>query len=122
MLTPKQEKFCQEYMKTGNASEAYRRAYNTKRMKDNSIHQKAWDMLQKPKIKDKMLEYNEKIEKTLIAEVSELQEFWTKMFRDEEMNPQFRLKGSELLGKSKAAFTEKVEHSGGVTVIVDDIK
>jgi len=28
-LTPKQEKFCQLYVETGNASEAYRQAYNS---------------------------------------------------------------------------------------------
>ena len=27
-LTPKQEKFCQVYLETGNATEAYRQAYN----------------------------------------------------------------------------------------------
>ena len=30
VLTPKQEKFCQLYVKLGNASEAYRQAYNSK--------------------------------------------------------------------------------------------
>lgn len=29
-LTPKQERFCQAYVETGNASEAYRRAYGSK--------------------------------------------------------------------------------------------
>ena len=29
MLNPKQEKFCQLYVKLGNASEAYRQAYNS---------------------------------------------------------------------------------------------
>ena len=27
-LTPKQRKFCEEYVTTGNGSEAYRRAYD----------------------------------------------------------------------------------------------
>jgi len=30
VLTPKQEKFCQLYVQLGNASEAYRQAYNSK--------------------------------------------------------------------------------------------
>jgi phage terminase small subunit len=30
LLTPKQEKFCQLYVQLGNASEAYRQAYNSK--------------------------------------------------------------------------------------------
>lgn len=45
-LTPKQEKFCQEYIATGNASEAYRRSYNVKpTTKDSSVNQQASALL-----------------------------------------------------------------------------
>ena len=33
MLTPKQERFCHEYLALGNASAAYRAAYSTANMK-----------------------------------------------------------------------------------------
>lgn len=36
-LTIKREKFCQAYVETGNASEAYRRAFNAGKMKPESI-------------------------------------------------------------------------------------
>jgi phage terminase small subunit len=36
-LTQKQELFCQAYVETGNASEAYRRAYNAKNMKNETL-------------------------------------------------------------------------------------
>lgn len=36
-LTPKQEQFCLEYLKDGNASRAYRTAYNASKMKETSI-------------------------------------------------------------------------------------
>jgi len=36
-LTQKQENFCLAYIKTGNASEAYRQAYNAEKMKPDSI-------------------------------------------------------------------------------------
>ena len=36
-LTPKQENFCLAYLETGNASEAYRRAYDVANMKPESI-------------------------------------------------------------------------------------
>lgn len=45
MLTPKQENFCLAYLETGNASEAYRRAYNTARMKTATIQRKAKELL-----------------------------------------------------------------------------
>lgn len=40
-LTPKQEKFCVEYVKTGSATEAYRLAYDAGKMKPTSIHSNA---------------------------------------------------------------------------------
>ena len=40
-LTVKQENFCQAYIETGNASEAYRRAYNAGNMKPETINRNA---------------------------------------------------------------------------------
>lgn len=37
-LTPKQEKFCQLYIELGNASEAYRQAYDCSKMSEESIN------------------------------------------------------------------------------------
>jgi len=44
-LTPKQERFWIEYLATGNASEAYRRAYNTAGMDDRTIQKRAGELL-----------------------------------------------------------------------------
>ena len=49
-LTPKQEKFCQVYIETGNASEAYRQAYNTEKMKPESVNSKGYQLLQQVQI------------------------------------------------------------------------
>lgn len=49
-LTPKQEKFCQKYLETGNASEAYRQAYNAKNMKPEAINVNASKLLANTKI------------------------------------------------------------------------
>lgn len=50
-LTEKQEKFCQFYLDTdGNASEAYRMAYDTSNMQPNSIWNAASLMLDNPKV------------------------------------------------------------------------
>jgi len=40
-MTPKQENFARLYVETGNASEAYRRAYDTGRMKPETINNNA---------------------------------------------------------------------------------
>lgn len=49
-MTPKQEKFCQLYVELGNASEAYRQAYDASRMKSESVAVQAAKMLVNPKI------------------------------------------------------------------------
>lgn len=49
-LTPKQEAFCLAYIETGNASEAYRRAYDASKTKDNVVHVKASELLANGKV------------------------------------------------------------------------
>ena len=44
-LTPKQEKFCQLYIELGNASEAYRQAYDCSKMQTSTINTKAKELL-----------------------------------------------------------------------------
>jgi phage terminase small subunit len=43
--TPKQETFCLAFMETGNASEAYRRAYDCQAMKPATIKRKAAELM-----------------------------------------------------------------------------
>ncbi|OOR86645.1 hypothetical protein B0181_11645 [Moraxella caviae] len=49
-LTPKQEKFCQRYIETGNATQAYRDSYDCENMKSETINNKAYELLQKGEI------------------------------------------------------------------------
>ncbi|MBR0574671.1 MULTISPECIES: terminase small subunit [Pasteurellaceae] len=49
-LTLKQELFCKKYIELGNASEAYRQSYNAENMKDDTVHRKAFDLLENGKI------------------------------------------------------------------------
>lgn len=50
-LTPRQEAFCNKYLETGNASEAYRYAYSTDRMKPETINNSGYKLLQKGEIR-----------------------------------------------------------------------
>lgn len=49
-VTEQQEKFCRVFVETGNASEAYRQAYNAKNMGANTIAVKASNLLDKDNI------------------------------------------------------------------------
>ncbi|WP_319172830.1 terminase small subunit [Pseudomonas aeruginosa] len=57
-LTPKQEAFCLAYLKTGNASEAYRLSYDAKNMKSETVNRTAKELIDNPKIAARMAELN----------------------------------------------------------------
>lgn len=50
-LTPKQHKFCELYMQTGNATEAYKGAYSAGKMKSSTVNKKASGLMQKGQIR-----------------------------------------------------------------------
>lgn len=49
-LTVKQENFCLAYIEIGNATEAYRRAYDAENMQTETIHVKACELLKNGKV------------------------------------------------------------------------
>ena len=61
-LTVKEELFAQNYIKTGNASEAYRRSYNAKNMTPKTIIERASVLLKKNNITTRVKELQEKLE------------------------------------------------------------
>lgn len=63
-LTPKQERFCQVYLDTGNASEAYRQAYNTSKMKSESINRKAKELTDHVKVSARIQNLREEYQRT----------------------------------------------------------
>lgn len=62
-LSVKQENFCNFYLESGNASEAYRRAYSCSNMKDESINRKAIELLNNGKITARVKELQEELKK-----------------------------------------------------------
>lgn len=74
-LTVKQEKFCLAYIETGNASEAYRTAYNAGRMKSETVNRAAFDIMQNPNISARVAELRARAsEKACISEARVLEE------------------------------------------------
>jgi phage terminase small subunit len=50
-LTPREEKYCQEYLKTSNQSEAYRRAFDVSKMKPQTVACRGVDLMKRPNVK-----------------------------------------------------------------------
>lgn len=63
-LTLKQENFCQAYIETGNASEAYRRAYSCGKMKDSVVNIKACELHKNGKVTVRVRELQSELKKS----------------------------------------------------------
>lgn len=76
-LTPKQEMFCLTYLETGNASAAYRSAYNIAKMKSGTVNRKAKELLDNGKITARLDELRKPvIEKSLITFEAKRKKLW----------------------------------------------
>ena len=137
-LTPKQEKFCREFIKCGNASEAYKRAYDCKNMKPETINVKACELLKNGNITVRIKELDEQKLNNNIADAQEIQETLTKLLRGQEVEqvpmmsdtglvmaekivtPKDRIKAGETLAKMRGYFDLKIKIEN-VPIINDDI-
>lgn len=137
-LTPKQETFCQEFIKCGNASEAYRKVYNCANMKPETINVKACELLKNGNIKVRVKELDEQKRNDAIADAQEIQETLTKLLRGQEVEevpmvagdkitmakkqvtPKDRIKAGETLAKMRGYFDLKIKIEN-VPIINDDI-
>lgn len=110
-LTDKQEAFARAYIETGNASEAYRRAYNAGNMKENSIWRKAKELMDNGKVTARIEQLREQL-----AEKNEITiERLTKMtldayalaMKDSVAQSSAAVRAVEMLGKLHGLVTDK---------------
>jgi phage terminase small subunit len=118
-ITAKQKMFADEYIKTGNAKQSYISAGYSAR--GNAAEANASRLLRNDKVLAYIKRRNQEIDKDTIADMQEVKEFWTNMLRNRAADPKDRLKASELIAKTNGAFLDRVEHSGSIVTIVDDI-
>lgn len=81
-LNGRQEKFCLEYAKSANATDAYKKAgYKCKN--DNSVAASAIKLLRNPKVQARLAELHEEMASEKIANAAEIQERLTSILRGE---------------------------------------
>lgn len=137
-LTLKQQRFADEYIISGNATEAAVKAGYSKKTA-RSIGQ---ENLTKPDIKKYIDERLERLKKESIAEQDEVLQYLSSIMRGEQkektligegmgeqriddidVSAKDRIKAAELLGKRYGMWTDKQEVTGnvGLVQIIDDI-
>lgn len=120
-LTQKQENFCLAYIKTGNASEAYRKAYNAEKMKPATITSKAYELMQNGEVTAMIDKLKARAESKAIITLEQRKELLSRFAWEEETDKS--IKAIDLLNKMEAVYIQKnqTEHSGavGVTFHID---
>jgi len=108
-LTPKQQKWIDEYIKCDDYTTASRNAGYTGT--DITLKNMGYQNSIKFKVllDARRLELSEKINNKNIAELEDIFEYWTRTFKDEKEDTRDRIKASELLAKAKGGFIEKKE-------------
>lgn len=121
-LTPKQKRFCEEYLKSGNASEAAKKAgYSLKTAPFIGA-----ENLKKPQISAYIKRRLDEQEAAQVADANEVLQFYSAVMRG-EVKDQFgmdaslsdRLKAADSLAKRLAAAELKTNAEDAVRVIID---
>lgn len=146
LKSKKQEKFCQLYAATGNATQAYKDA-GYKYTSENGVRVAASNFVNKnPNIKARLAELAEESKTKAIADIQEMQSVLTAIIREELDEEKLmsenwgegvsrivskrqkaalkdRLKAIELLGKMQGAFVDKIDIKGNVPItFVNDLE
>jgi phage terminase small subunit len=132
-VTPRQQKFCDEYLISGNATDAAIKAgYSPK-----TAYSMGNENLNKPELKAYIETELDKIHSAKIADAEEVMKYLTAVMRGEhteeipllcgdgcqeltqkEVGAKERLKAAELIGKRYGLFTDKVGLEGVVPVVI----
>ena len=132
-MTLRQQKFCDEYLISGNATDAAIKAgYSRKTAKQTGS-----ENLAKPDLRTYIDEQLAKIHSAKIADAEEVMKYLTSVMRGEhteqvlklvgegvqtvtdiDVSAKERLKAAELIGKRYGLFTDKVGLEGAVPVII----
>ncbi|MDT2741974.1 terminase small subunit [Lactococcus garvieae] len=135
-LNQKQKRFCEEYVKLGNATQAAINAGYSKK----TAYSQGQRLLKNVEVQEYIAELNEELKKDSIAGADEVLQFLTSVMREEQteevlrldgegvqvketikVQPKDRIKAAELIGKRYALFTDKKEVEVADVTFVDDV-
>lgn len=126
-LTQKQRRFIDEYIISGNATQAAIKAGYSKKYANTN----AAKLLRNTTIKAEITRINAEIQSEKTADMTEVMEYLTSVMRGEqtesvatakgvfsgvEVSAKDRIKAAELIGKRNGAWTDKKELSGDINI------
>ena len=135
-LNQKQKRFCEEYVRLGNATQAAINAGYSKK----TAYSQGQRLLKNVEVQNYIAELNEDLKKDSIAGADEVLQFLTSVMRGDKkeevlrldgegiqvketikVQPKDRIKAAELIGKRYALFTDKKEVEINDVTFIDDV-
>ena len=108
-LTPQQEKFAQAIaLEDMNQADAYRSAYNTSRMTDKSIWEKASELAANVKVTARVAELRKMAMTPKVMNAQERRETLTDIAKNQEASLSDRMKAIDLLNKMDGEYVQKI--------------
>jgi phage terminase small subunit len=122
-LTQKQDVFCLAYVETGNASEAYRRAFNAEKMKPESVNTNASQLLARTHIILRVAEIKEHHAQRHDVTVDDIRQMLLadREFARELETPAAAVSATMGLAKLYGHLRDKVETTSKVTVVIEGV-
>lgn len=109
MLTAKQEAFVQKIIEGYSQADAYRSAYNTKRMSDKTVWENASRLMADSKVTARVMELRNELAKPSIMSAQQRLEWLTRLIQSEEETTSDKLKAADIMNKMQGEYVQKVE-------------
>lgn len=118
-MSPKQEKFCLEYARTGNATQAAQAAGYSKR----SAGRIGGENLKKLEIQKRLQELLSEVKTVKIADVQKCQELLTEIAMDKKQKGSTRVQALTTLLKAQGAFSTQINLTAVAPIVLrDDVR
>ena len=109
MLTAKQEKFVQGIIDGMSQADAYRSAYDTSRMSDKTVYEKASRMMSDDKIRARLEELRDKMITPSIMSAQDRLEWLTELVMNPGSLTQDKLRAIDIMNKMQGEYVQKVQ-------------
>lgn len=109
MLTAKQEQFAQNIIKGMSQADAYRSAYDTKRMSDKTVHENASRLANNSKVTARLVELRDELASESIMTAQKRLEWLTELVNSDTETTGDKLKAIDIMNRMQGEYVQKVQ-------------
>ncbi len=108
MLTAKQEAFVQNIIQGMSQADAYRSAYDTKRMTEKSVWESASKLMANTKVATRLSELREQLSNEKIMSAQKRLEWLTELIKSDDASNTDKLKALDIMNKMDGEYVQKI--------------